>query len=194
MVLPIALILLVVLAVSALGFMRMTDASTMIARSASFQRDAVNRNELAINMALSEFDNAAGAHFAQLANTDQSALGLASGLAYSATTLPTDGDGVPLVLKDGTAFATKFGAAATTSQINSGDGMVTRLVIERVCGLEQSVEPTHCAVGNMRAPDSCSRCSTTSSPAVPIFRVTALTSGPRGIEAYTQSLFTVPFE
>ncbi|MGE0801501.1 MAG: hypothetical protein AB7G13_17620 [Lautropia sp.] len=193
-VLPTALILLLVLAVSSVGFVKLINTSSLVARNASFQRDAVNRNELAINRALRAFDNVAGAHFAQLANTDQTALGVGSGLAYSAVALPTDSQGVPLVLKSDTAFAAMFAPVLATTQIASGDSMTTRLVIDRLCALEQPADSNHCSIGSFRAPDQCSRCSSASSPSVPVFRVTARTDGPRGVEAYTQTLIAVPFE
>jgi Tfp pilus assembly protein PilX len=193
-VLPIALILLLVLATAAVGFVRVINASSMVARNASFQRDAVNRNELALNQALRAFENVPGAPFALLANTDQSALGVVSGLAYSATALPTDSQGVPLVLKDEAAFAARFGAVLATTQIASGDGMTTLLVIDRLCTLEQPADASHCTLGGIRAPDLCSRCTAAASPAPPMFRVSARTNGPRGVEAYTQTLITLPFE
>ncbi|MGE0315794.1 MAG: hypothetical protein AB7P21_29625 [Lautropia sp.] len=193
-VLPIALILLVVLALSAIGFMRTIDTSTLVARSASFQRDAINRNELAMNTAARAFETGAGGHFASLANTDQTLLGVGSGLAYSAVALPTDSQGVPLVLKNDAAFAALFAPVLATTRFASGDGMTTRLMIERLCSLEQPADASHCAIGSIRAPDQCSRCSSTSSPVVPLFRVTARTDGPRGVQAYSQMMLSIPFE
>ncbi len=193
-VLPVAMILLVILALSAVGFVKMINTSSLVARNAAFQRDAINRNELATNVAIRSFENVAGAHFAQLANTDQTALGVPSGLAYSAIALPTDSQGVPLVLKDDAAFAAMFGPVLATTQIASGEGMTTRLVIDRLCSLEQPPDASHCTIGSIRAPDQCSRCSSVSSPVVPMFRVTARTDGPRGVQAYTQTLMSIPFE
>jgi hypothetical protein len=45
-----------------------------------------------------------------------------------------------------------------------------------------------------RAPDTCSRCSTASTPFAPIFRVSARTVGPRGVEAFSQTTFSLPME
>lgn len=193
-VLPIALILLVVMATAAVGFIRVINASSMVARNASFQRDAVNRNELAMNRAIRAFENVAGAPFALLANTDQNATGSASGLAYSATVLPTDSQGVPLVLKDDASFAARFGAVLPTTRIASGDGMTTVLVVDRLCSLEQPADVSHCTVGTSRAPDQCSRCSSASSPTAPMFRISARTNGPRGVEAYSQTLISLPLD
>lgn len=192
-VLPIAMILLVILATSAIGFLKLIGASTDVARQVAFQRDAVNRSELAVNVAIRQFENAAG-HFRGLANTDQDALAVGSGLAYSATVLPSDSQGVPEILKNDTAFATRFAAVLGTTRIDSGDTMTTRLVIDRLCSLQLPADPSHCTVGAARAPDQCSRCATAVSPPVPIFRVTARTTGARGIEAFVQSTFAVPFE
>ena len=192
-VLPIALILLVILTTSAIGFLKLMNASTDVTRQVSFQRDAVNRSELAVNRAICEFEDSSG-HFAGLANTVSDSLGSGSGLAYSATALPSDSQGIPDVLKSDAAYATRFGAVLATTVIDSGDTMTTRLVIERLCSLEEAADASHCAVGAARAPDQCSRCALAVSPPVPIFRVTARTTGARGVEAYVQSTFSVPFE
>ncbi len=193
-VLPIALILLVVMATASVGFIRMINASSLVARNASFQRDAINRNELAMNRAIRSFENVAGARFALLANTDTDALGVPSGLAYSATALPTDSQGVPVVLKDDAAFAARFGAVLATTRIGSGDGMTTTVLIDRLCSLEQPADASHCTVGTARAPDQCSRCTSAASPSAPMFRVSAKTNGPRGVEAYSQTLMSLPFD
>lgn len=68
-VLPIALILLVVMATSAAGFLRLISASSDVARQVAFQRDAVNRGELAIRTAIRQFEPGSGRHFAGLNNT-----------------------------------------------------------------------------------------------------------------------------
>ena len=192
-VLPIALILMVALSLSAVTFVKMVNTSSLMARNAAFQRDAVNRNELAMNAAMRQFETGGG-HFAQLVNTDQTALGVPSGIAYSAIALPTDSQGVPLALKDDALFAATFAPVLATSVFASGDGMSTRVIVERLCSLEQPADPTHCTIGSLRAPDNCSRCSSASSPVVPVFRVTARTDGVRGVQAYSQSLITIPFE
>ena len=72
--------------------------------------------------------------------------------------------------------------------------MTTVYVIDRLCSLEEPASDTHCVVASARSPDSCSRCSTESTPFAPIFRVSARTTGPRGVEAYSQATFTLPME
>lgn len=192
--LPIALIMVTVMAMASIGLVRMIDSSTLLARNASFQRDAVNRNQIAIRAAITEFEVAAGSHFAMLRNTETDALGQTSGLAYSATTLPTDSAGIPLALKDDAALAAQFGTLASTSAIDSGEAMRTVYMIERLCSLEEPAADNHCAMSSTRVPDHCSRCSSVSSPRTPVFRVTARTNGPRGVEALSQALFTLPIE
>lgn len=192
--LPIALILSVVLALSAVSFIKMVGTSTSLARNASFQRDALNRNEVAMNTAIREFENTPGAHFAELANTDTTVQGQGGGLAYSATALPTDDQGIPLVLKDDAAFGAQFGGVLAGSEIALGEGMTTRVVIDRLCTLEAPVAAEHCSVGTLRAQDHCSRCSRVSTPLVPVFRVSARTQGPRRTESYSQGLFAIAIE
>lgn len=193
-ILPIALVLTVVLALSAVAFVNLVGSSSSVARNASFQRDALNRNDIAINAVARQFENDPAAHFQLLRNTDTTADGLGSGFAYSAVALPTDRQGVPLVLKDDAAFAAAFGGVQATTEIDTTEGMSTRVVIDRLCSLELPVESDHCAVASLHAQDNCSRCSNVSSPLVPVFRVTARSSGPRRTESYSQALISLPVE
>jgi type IV pilus assembly protein PilX len=193
-VLPITLVLLVAMALAAVGLMKSVDTSTLLARNTSFQRDAVNRNEIVVRQVMREFESAAGRHFRDLDNTTTHALGVAGGMPYRATALPTDPTGVPAVLRDPAAYAAMFGGVATTSAVSSGEGMTTTYVIDRLCSLEDAATEQHCVVSSARAPDNCSRCSTVSSPFAPIFRVSARTTGPRGVEAFSQATFTLPME
>ena len=193
--LAITLVALVALMLTAVTVMRVVDTSTLLARNASFQRDALNRNELAVRRAMRAFEDASGRSFAQLANTDTDAAGqAASGLPYRATALPTDSQGVPLVLKDDARYAAMFGAIADGTRLDSGEGMSTIYVIERLCSLQQPASGTHCMPAVQRAPDACSRCSPVQTPFAPVFRVTARTRGARGTETVTQVLFSLSME
>ncbi len=192
--LPIALVMVTVMAMASIGLVRMIDSSTLLARNASFQRDAVNRNQIAIRAAITEFESHAGSHFAMLKNTETDSLGQAGGFAYSAIALPTDSAGVPLAMKNSAALAAEFGTVATSSAIASGEGMETVYMIERLCSLQEPAADNHCAMSSSRVPDNCSRCSSVSTPRTPVFRVTARTNGPRGVEALSQALFTLPIE
>ncbi|HVL56569.1 MAG TPA: hypothetical protein VM491_08685 [Burkholderiaceae bacterium] len=192
-VLAVALVLLIALALAAISLVRSVDTSTLLARNASFQRDAVNRNEVVMRQAMQAFENDPARHFNSLANTDESVLGQASGFPYSAVALPTDPMGVPVVLRDSAAFGAQFGALSR-STVASGEGMTTTYVIDRLCSLEQPAEDTHCLVASARAPDNCSRCSMASTPFAPMFRITARTLGPRGTEAFSQVVFTLPMD
>jgi hypothetical protein len=98
------------------------------------------------------------------------------------------------VLRDAAAYAAMFGGVATSSAVHSGEGMTTTYVIDRLCSLEEPADDTHCVVASARVPDNCSRCSTASTPFAPIFRVSARTVGPRGVEALSQVTFTLPME
>jgi hypothetical protein len=191
--LAIALILSIVLAFSAISFIKMVDSSTLLARNASFQRDALNRNDLMINNVLREFENNGGAHFAELANTDTTAAGLAGGVPYSAVALQDDPQGIPLVLKDEAAFGRDYGGLPQ-ADLDVGEAMNTRVVVDRLCGLEQPVDDSHCSVATVRVKDFCSRCARVSTPLVPVFRVSAATAGPRRTESYSQALISIPIE
>lgn len=192
--LAITLLALVALMLTAVAMVRSVDTSTLLARNASFQRDAVNRNELVVRRAMREFENVSGRNFQSLANTDTHAAGQRTGLPYRAAALPTDSQGIPLVLKDDAQYGAMFGAIAASARIDSGQGMSSIYVIERMCSLEQAATTAHCAPAASRSPDNCSRCSQVQASFAPVFRVTARTNGPRGAETFTQVLFSLPME
>lgn len=194
--LAITLVAVVALMLTAATVMRTVDTSTLLARNASFQRDALNRNELVVRRAMRAFEAAAGGKLAQLADTDTDAAGqAASGLPYRATALPADSQGVPRVLKDDAQYEAMFGPIARQAgRLDSGEGMWTVYVIERLCSLQQPASTAHCMPAAVRAPDGCSRCSPVQTPFAPVFRVTARTRGARGTEAVTQVLFSLPME
>lgn len=194
--LAITLIVLLGVMLSAVAVMRSVDTATLLARNTSFQRDAVNRNELVIRRAMREFEDVAGRRFAALANTDTDALGQATGIPYKATVQAADSQGVPRAILDDAAMAAMFGAVAASdaARIVSGEGMRTVYMIERMCSLPQPAAATHCTPATTRAPDNCSRCSQVQSPFAPVFRVTARTNGPRGAETITQVLFSLPMD
>jgi Tfp pilus assembly protein PilX len=194
--LAVTLIVLLGVMLTAVAVMRSVDTATLLARNTSFQRDAVNRNELVIRRAMREFEAVAGRRYAELANTDTDAAGQGTGIPYKATAQPVDSQGVPLAIRDDASMAAMFGALAggAAARVDSGEGMRTVYMIERMCSLQQPAAATHCTPATTRAPDNCSRCSQVQSPFAPVFRVTARTNGPRGAETVTQVLFSLPMD
>lgn len=192
--LVVTLVMLVALAFTAVALMRSVDTSTLLARNTSFQRDAVNRNELAMQRAIAQF--ARGARFEELRNTTASFADAALALVYRPAVLPTDAQGIPLALKTPGGLAALCGAARDDDcAIDSRQGMRTVAVIERLCvDPAQPAHAGHCTPSSTRVPDTCSRCAQVQSPFAPVFRVTARTRGPRGVEAFSQLTFSLPME
>lgn len=191
--LVVTLVVLTALAFTAVALMRALDTSTLVARNASFQRDAVNRNEVAMQRVIAQFRS--GGRWAMLANTDTHFNDTTNDLVYRASPLPTDAEGIPLALKDPAVFTLSVGAAEAGFLNDTAQGMTTIAVVERLCMLAgQPAHAGHCTPSSTRATDTCSRCAQVQATFAPVFRVTARTRGPRGVEAYSQLTFSLPME
>ena len=210
-----ALLVLAAMALGAAALVQSVDASVQLARHASFQRDAVNRNEVAIRQAMKEFRDTTTARFAKLAKTEFHASASGIVLPYRATapdsdpnltdTCPEgiDRSGVPWAMRTSalspadpySAFRSCFGDAVLTAiRVGPAEGMETVWMVERLCDREGSFDSAHCATVTPRSGDTCSRCQTLSPPLAPAFRVTARTMGPRNTDVVSQAIFSLPLE
>jgi len=210
-----ALVVLAAMSMAAVALVQAVDASLQLARNASFQRDASNRNEIAIRQGIREFRDVAGARFAALANTNDHASATGIPLPYRASAPEidpnitdacregTDRAGVPWAMRTDplapldryAAFKGCFGNGVLASiRIGPTEGMETVWMIERLCDGIGAFDPAHCVSATPRANDTCSRCQPVRSPLAPAFRITARTLGPRGTDVVAQVVFSLPIE
>jgi type IV pilus assembly protein PilX len=184
-VLIIALIVLAAMSLAAVALVRTVDTATLLARNISFKRDALNRNDVAIDAALTLFMS--GNRFALNANTNTDD----SVSNYSAVLLPSDTDGVPTILKNSTSFASSWTAGPVAATANSQDGMTAVYLIERMCSLSGPSDETNCLLSVPSAAGGTMLGNRPKSISSPLFRVTAKVTGPRNTVAYVQTIFTL---
>ena len=201
-VLVIALIVLAAMTLAAAAMVRTVDTSTLLARNISFKRDAVNRNDLALEVAINAFrvggnlDNLNVAIDKTAHHTD---------LNYFAVMLPTDTDGVPLVLKNAQTSAPFFLAATSDSPPLQGTlgpaepaaiaapnlhlGMTPIYVIERMCTALGVALPANCIVNGRAQAGGTQPNDKPGQLFPPLYRITARVTGPRNTVSYVQAIF-----
>lgn len=186
--LVIALIVLAAMTLAAAAMVRTIDTSTMLARNISFKRDALNRNDVALEVAINEFR--AGGSFALGANT------LASDATknFSAVMLATDTDGVPLVLKADTSSniftGGGLGSVEPASLASFHLGMTPVYLIERMCTTTGAALPETCILNGRAQAGGTQPNDKPGQLFPPMFRITARVTGPRRTVSYVQAIFS----
>ena len=186
-VLIIALIVLGAMSLAAVSLVRTVDTSTLLARNISFQRDAIGRNDVAIEAALRKF-RLGGTYYAVLGvnaahNTND------VNENYSALIQPTDERGVPTVLK-----SNSFTSTWKAPLIDLGESTIATYFIERLC-TSGDTDPTppqqRCILGGRGAVGGTQPTDRPTTNIPPLFRVTLKVTGPRNTVSYAQTMFTV---
>jgi type IV pilus assembly protein PilX len=185
-VLIVALIVLAAMALAAVALVRTVDTSTLLARNVSFKRDAINRTEIALQIAGAQF--LVGGALASQAATEQNV----PAKNFSATMLTTDARGVPTVLIGTPALPnTNFSVDPTSLPAEArSDGNKTYYTIERLCSIAGQVprSPKDPSWGSCVSSVTTSRLKNTPVPASATYRVTALTTGVRNVSSYAQQI------
>ena len=198
-VLVIALIVLAAMTLAAAAMVRTVDTSTLLARNISFKRDAVNRNDLALEVAINAF-RTGGTLEASVDKTIHH-----EDLNYSAVMLPTDTDGVPLVLKNAQTSGTFYLATSVTPPFPQGTlgpaeptaiaapnlhlGMTPIYVIERMCTALGVALPANCIVNGRAQAGGTQPNDKPGQLFPPLYRITARVTGPRNTVSYVQAIF-----
>ena len=188
-VLVIALIVLAAMTLAAAAMVRTVDTSTLLARNISFKRDALNRNDVAIEAAINQFR--VGGAFPGGNNTQASD----STNNFSAVMLATDTDGVPLVLKANIASNTfsggDMGSAEPASIPGALDlGMTPIYLIERMCTTTGPAQTENCIVNGRAQAGGTQPNDKPGQLFPPLFRITARVTGPRNTVSYVQAIFS----
>ena len=201
-VLVIALIVLAAMTLAAAAMVRTVDTSTLLARNISFKRDALNRNDVALEVAINQFR--VGGAFPGGTLTDNSI----AAQNYSAVMLPTDPNGIPLVLKAATrtdppalpadtnplyAFpgGTRGSAEPATIPVALDLGMTPTYLIERMCTKSGPISTESCIL-NGKAEGGGTLPNRKPPQIFPtMFRITARVTGPRNTVSYVQAIFSL---
>jgi type IV pilus assembly protein PilX len=176
-VLIVALVVLAAMSLAAIALVRTVDTSTLLARNISFKRDAVNRNEIALEAAnvLFRINGGIPGPLANQVNarTSQPALN------YSSAMVATDPNGIPVGL--GTV-STAFPGEIVTQENNR-----IHYIIERMCTRENAIEgKDHCLLAQAASGSEQPEKRPVTLPAM--YRVTSRVAGARGVSSVTQAM------
>lgn len=205
-VLLFALIAVTIMLIGAVGLISSFNTSLVSAGNIGFKRDLANQAERAISQVMLEFVGTGN-----LATT--AARGNNLGVRnYSATTLPTNNQGIPLALLQKTSDFVAAGWTGSDVTSAAGQNVTVRYMLDRLC---TQVGDAHLQL----APEACVRGGTSqfkpaagdetrarskaeegnaaagTAAAVPnpaAYRVTVRAMGPRNTEAFYQVTFTEP--
>ena len=183
-VLIFSLLVLLIMAIGAVAILRATNTSLLSSGNLAFHRDLVNQGEEAVANVMTEFKT----NGPPLLGITTVSLPTAN---YSATTLPTNAQGVPLVLLDNAAF----GLIATAGDIAGRTPDVTvRYVIDRLCApLTVTASSPNCVQSTgLPTGGTANRNTAVSPPSATIYRISVRVDGPRNTQAFLQSTFTKP--
>ena len=201
-VLIIALIVLAAMTLAAAAMVRTVDTSTLLARNISFKRDAVNRNDFALEAAINQFR--AGGVLRDGSNT----LDAISNQNYSAVMLPTDTDGVPLVFKNASTsspYAIPGNTALTPAYPGGTLGLAAPskipsvlvlemypiYLIERMCTTRGIAAAETCIVNGRAQAGGTQPNDKPGQLFPPMYRITARVTGPRNTVSYVQAIFSL---
>jgi type IV pilus assembly protein PilX len=185
-VLIFSLIVLLILAIGAVAVLRSTDSTLLSAGNLAFHKDLVNQAEQAVASVMTEF------------KTNALPLGgvtTASMLAanYSATTLPTNPQGVPTALLDDVAFGA-VGSIANDIIPSATSQVTIRYVIDRLCAPLTVIASSNNCVQSTGLPTggTANHNTALSPPSATVYRISVRVDGPRNTQAFLQTTFTKP--
>jgi type IV pilus assembly protein PilX len=183
-VLIFSLIVLLILAIGAVAVLRSVDSSLLSAGNLAFHRDLVNQAEQAVSTVMTEFKTNGpplnGAVTADLPAAN-----------YVSTALPTNAQGVPLVLLDNAAFAA-VGAAANIIPGATPD-VTIRYVIDRLCTNTGTATSPNCVQSTgLPTGGTANHNTALAPPSATVYRVSVRVDGPRFTQAFLQTTFTKP--
>lgn len=195
-VLALVLIVLVIMMLGGVAMFRAVDTSALLSGNLAFKRDATNRTSVGLNAAFSvmkrsDFTSSAVADCVPGQEGCDGVVDTWLRMNYSPRLLESDGDGIPLILKDKRAFDAKF----TTIQPNEADGTLAvgievRFLIERMCTDFGPVDEKKCSVPGTSENGGSYRPEKPGWIPLPFYRITIRSDGARNTQTYVQATVT----
>ncbi len=195
-VLAVVLVVLVVMMLGGVSTLRSIDTSSILSGNLAFKRDSVNRTSVGMNaafkaMQLPDFVSDKYANCVPTTPDCADAVGKWVAMNYSPRLLETDGNGIPLILKDKTTFDAKF----STIKPNKTDGTLeggneTRFIIERMCSDYGPSDEKKCSVSDRYERGGSYRQDKRGSISLPLYRITIRSDGVRNTQTYIQATVT----
>jgi type IV pilus assembly protein PilX len=184
-VLIFSLIVLLILAIGAVAVLRSVGSSLLSAGNLAFHRDLVNQAEQAVSSVMTEFKTngppLGGATTADLPAAN-----------YVSTALPTNAQGVPIVLLGNDAV---FGTVALPANDIPGatPDVKIRYVIDRLCTLTGTASSPNCVQSSgLPTGGTANRNTAVAPPSATVYRISVRVDGPRNTQAFLQTTFTKP--
>jgi type IV pilus assembly protein PilX len=188
-VLIFSLIVLLILAIGAVAVLRSVGSSLLSAGNLAFHRDLVNQAEQAVTNVMTEFKTN-GPPLGGATTADLQAAN------YVSTALPTNAQGVPLVLLDNAAFAAVAtpGLAPAGNDIPGATPDVTiRYIIDRLCTNTGTASSPNCVQSTgLPTGGTANRNTAVAPPSATVYRISVRVDGPRNTQAFLQTTFTKP--
>lgn len=196
-VLAVVLVVLVVMMLGGVSTLRSIDTSSILSGNLAFKRDSVNRTSVGLNAAFKALQaekEVPEDKFANCVPTVPDCAGIVAKWVefnYSPRLLETDGNGIPLILKDKTTFDAKF----STIKPNKTDGTLeggneTRFIIERMCSDYGPSDEKKCSVSDRYERGGSYRQDKPGSISLPLYRITIRSDGVRNTQTYIQATVT----
>ncbi|HEY2463528.1 MAG TPA: hypothetical protein VGI32_05680 [Steroidobacteraceae bacterium] len=190
-VLIFSLLVLLILAIGAVAVLRSANSSLTASGNLAFHRDLVNQAEQAVSTVMTEF---------KTGGPPLSGASTASSLPaanYSATTLPTNAQGVPLVLLGNDATFLTVATPGLTPAGNDIPGrtadVTIRYVIDRLCNSTGTASINNCVQSTgLPTGGTANRNTAVAPPSATVYRVSVRVDGPRSTQAFLQTTFTKP--
>jgi type IV pilus assembly protein PilX len=183
-VLIFSLIVLLILAIGAVAVLRSVNSSLLSAGNLAFHRDLVNQAEQAVSTVMTEFKTNApplnGATIADLPAAN-----------YVSTALPTNAQGVPLVLLSNAGFA----AVSSGANILPGatPDVTIRYIIDRLCTNTGNANIINCVQSTgLPTGGTANHNTALAPPSATVYRISVRVDGPRNTQAFLQTTFTKP--
>lgn len=203
-VLAVVLIVLLVMMLGAVSLLSSVGTSAALSGNIGFKRDANSRSARGVGDA---FNQMTGANRTTLLGIQDSVAGCpppaSTGVKCTAATewvkqnfyprlLQSDENGIPLVIKDTTAFDSVFKLAAQSYSggFAASDVTKTRFLIERMCTAYGPATPATCMLSSSSPRGGTGWAGKPGSTATPLYRVTVRTDGVRNSQTYAQWIVT----
>lgn len=188
--LVIVLVVLVAMMLGGLSVLRSVDTSAILSGNLAFKRDGINQTGAGLSSAFTVMqttDFRAKADDASGCPAACASAALWKTQNYWPRMLEADANGVPVILKSDSVFDATFTAAKPTG----GPGNTVRYVIERLCNDYGLVTETKCSLAANFERGGSQPQDKPGAAALPLYRVTIRTDGPRNTQTYAQAIVTV---
>lgn len=195
-VLAVVLIVLVIMMLGGVSMLRAVDTSAVLSGNLAFKRDSVNRAGVGLNAAFSamrlpDFTNP---DVADCTPGEVACSGVVTrwlAMNYSPRLLESDGEGIPLILKDKATFDAKFSSIRPNKADGTlAEGNEVRFLIERMCTDFGPADEKKCSVSDKFERGGSYRQDKPGSISLPLYRITIRSDGVRNTQTYVQATVT----